>query len=422
MNKTQKGKESVEKVIYHDLSGGEDFATAACDFPEDIQAIQDKIRARILATESRLEASKQEVSRATGSFEKQIDVRYPSSRTAEPAIVLPPKSKEKAQPIISAQSVLQEPSRPVKKVKKEVLSHEVEKEASLSQKQKVSHEVQAEEVSRQEGTYKYYYAQPKEAKHYPTIVVNKLTVSTAPRSEFYGENKSTLNHEEPKKDRQPSKGRFKLKPQSKAAGLLGNTIFYLVIIVLLVFLESQVILQNENDRPVNLAGFSPMTVLSNSMQSVYPKGTFLLTRQTDPNSLNIGDDITFVTEANRTVTHRVVGIEEDYLRTRERGFVTKGVDNERADTEVVHASNVVGRVIFSSYPLGRIVQFVREHLIVSVILMLVFMLVLHEMLTFLISRRRHGSGGRSTPRRTKPKRRTKRRKSNERKVLSHEAI
>ncbi|MEY8458851.1 signal peptidase I [Lactococcus ileimucosae] len=422
MDKTQKGKESVEKVIYHDLSGGADFATAACDFPDDIQAIQDKIRARILATESCLEASKQEVSRATGSFEKQIDVRYPSSRTTGPAIVLPPKSKEKAQPIISAQSVLQEPSRPAKKVKKEVLSHEVEKEASLSQKQKVSHEVQAEEVSRQEGTYKYYYAQPKEAKHYPTIVVNKLTVSTAPRSEFYGENKSTLNHEEPKKDRQPSKGRFKLKPQSKAAGLLGNTIFYLVIIVLLVFLESQVILQNENDRPVNLAGFSPMTVLSNSMQSVYPKGTFLLTRQTDPNSLNIGDDITFVTEANRTVTHRVVGIEEDYLRTRERGFVTKGVDNERADTEVVHASNVVGRVIFSSYPLGRIVQFVREHLIVSVILMLVFMLVLHEMLTFLISRRRHGSGGRSTPRRTKPKRRTNRRKSNERKVLSHEAI
>ena len=165
MNKTQKGKESVEKVIYHDLSGGEDFATAACDFPDDIQAIQDKIRARILATESRLEASKQEVSRATGSFEKQIDVRYPSSRTAEPAIVLPPKSKEKAQPIISAQSVLQEPSRPAKKVKKEVLSHEVEKEASLSQKQKVSHEVPAEEVSRQEETYKYYYAQPKEATY-----------------------------------------------------------------------------------------------------------------------------------------------------------------------------------------------------------------------------------------------------------------
>lgn len=214
--------------------------------------------------------------------------------------------------------------------------------------------------------------------------------------------------------------RLKPKPKSKGAGILSNTIFYLIIILLLVFLESSVILQNENDKPVNLAGFSPMTILSNSMKSVYPKGSLLVTRQVNPQTLNIGDDITFITEANRTVTHRIVGIEEDYLRTRERGFVTKGVDNAREDAEIVHANNVVGRVIFSSYPLGRIVQFIREHLVILVILMLVLVLILHEMLSFFITRLKQGKTRKN--RRVKPKNRVKRRKVRGRKVLSHEAI
>ncbi|QPS71041.1 signal peptidase I [Lactococcus garvieae] len=417
MNKVPKKQKSEGKVVYHDLSGGEDFATAACDFPEDIQAIQERVRAAIRATEASYEASILDTPTTKKSFEKVLEVHYPSSQKNEPTIVFPAAHKVEEPPSISAQSVVVEPKQATEKAKKKTYTHEAQKKSLRSNKlAEEAPAARSENSPRQEGSYLYYNASPKEAKHYPTIVVNKLTVSTAPRAEFYKEHQLALKNEG--KNKEASK--FKPKPKSKGAGILSNTIFYLIIILLLVFLESSVILQNENDKPVNLAGFSPMTVLSNSMKSVYPKGSLLVTRQVNPQTLNIGDDITFITEANRTVTHRIVGIEEDYLRTRERGFVTKGVDNAREDAEIVHANNVVGRVIFSSYPLGRIVQFIREHLVISVILMLVLVLILHEMLSFFITRLKQGKTRKN--RRIKPKNRVKRRKVRERKVLSHEAI
>lgn len=115
------------------------------------------------------------------------------------------------------------------------------------------------------------------------------------------------------------------------------------------------------------------------------------------------------------VTHRITGIEENHLRTRERGFTTKGVDNQREDSDMVHASNIVGQVIFSSYPLGRAIHFIRNNLVVSVIVMLIAMLLLHEIMNFIvmaIKQKRFKSGN---------KRKRNRRAVTERKPLSHEA-
>lgn len=83
MNKVPKKQKSEGKVVYHDLSGGEDFATAACDFPEDIQAIQERVRAAIRATEASYEASILDTPTTKKSFEKVLEVHYPSSQKNE---------------------------------------------------------------------------------------------------------------------------------------------------------------------------------------------------------------------------------------------------------------------------------------------------------------------------------------------------
>ena len=82
---------------------------------------------------------------------------------------------------------------------------------------------------------------------------------------------------------------------------------------------------------------------------------------------------------------------------------------------MVHASNIVGQVIFSSYPLGRAIHFIRNNLVVSVIVMLIAMLLLHEIMNFIvmaIKQKRFKSGN---------KRKRNRRAVTERKPLSHEA-
>jgi signal peptidase I len=202
-----------------------------------------------------------------------------------------------------------------------------------------------------------------------------MTVSPAARSEFYHRHSPQLAFED-------YGSNHPAKPKSKGASLVSNAFFYLIIIVLLVFVESRLILQDEASKPINIGGFSPMTVLSNSMRSVYPRNTFLLTRQVDANTLDIGDDITFITESDRVVTHRITGIEENHLRTRERGFTTQGTDNQREDADMVHANNIIGQVIFSSYPLGRAIHFIRNNIIVSVIVMLIATLLLHEIINY----------------------------------------
>nr|WP_243415317.1 hypothetical protein [Lactococcus formosensis] len=83
---------------------------------------------------------------------------------------------------------------------------------------------------------------------------------------------------------------------------------------------------------------------------------------------------------------------------------------------MVHASNIIGQVIFSSYPLGRAIHFIRNNLIVSVIVMLITMLLLHEVMNFIVMAIKHKqfkSGN---------KRKRTRRDVTEGKDLSHEAV
>lgn len=390
-------RQKLGNLNQHDLSGGDNFSLAAREFPQDIQAIQDKIMARLRASEnyfedslagSLIEKSPADKLREIQKTLSRDDGQVPLFDTAPELVEVSPVSVENkfSEVVLEENKALETPSP---------LGENLSGEGA--------HEVP------QNLPYQYYYALPKEAKHYPTIVVNKMTVSTAPRSEFYQGRRAELDFDNYDSNR-PA------KTKSKGASFLSNAIFYLIIIVLLIFVESRLILQNENEKPINIAGFSPMTVLSNSMRSVYPRDTFLLTRQVDPNTLNIGDDITFITESDRVVTHRITGIEENHLRTRERGFTTKGVDNQREDTDMVHASNIIGQVIFSSYPLGRAIHFIRNNLIVSVIVMLISMLLLHEIMNFIVMAIKH--------KRLKTGHRGKRRRHDvtEGKALSHEAV
>ncbi|MCL1847118.1 MAG: signal peptidase I [Coriobacteriia bacterium] len=111
--------------------------------------------------------------------------------------------------------------------------------------------------------------------------------------------------------------------------------------------------------PRNVFGYSAMTVLTGSMQQEIPKGSLIITKQVDPQTIQIGDDITYMKDAKTSITHRVVGIYENYDNKRMRGFQTQGVNNINPDAEIVLATNVVGKVIYHSEKLGAAVNFIK---------------------------------------------------------------
>lgn len=113
--------------------------------------------------------------------------------------------------------------------------------------------------------------------------------------------------------------------------------------------------------PRSFAGFTAQTVLTSSMESVIPKGSLVISRYTDPNTLAIGDDITFMTNETTTVTHRIIGITEKYGDTGQRAFQTQGVMNSSPDSQLVPAVNVVGKVVFHSLTAGKIAAFLESY-------------------------------------------------------------
>jgi len=114
-------------------------------------------------------------------------------------------------------------------------------------------------------------------------------------------------------------------------------------------------------QPVTFAGFSAMRVLTTSMEEVIPQGSLIITRHVDPNTLELGDDITYMIAQDATVTHRVVDITENYQGTGQRAFTTQGVMNPDPDRLLVPADNVVGKVVFHSLFLGRALELIRRH-------------------------------------------------------------
>ena len=75
-------------------------------------------------------------------------------------------------------------------------------------------------------------------------------------------------------------GGHRAAPQnSRAHGfahIMGNLMFYLAIVLLLA--GAVMIRSTRSGAPVSIAGYSGLVVLSESMQDVIPKGSFILTR------------------------------------------------------------------------------------------------------------------------------------------------
>ena len=154
---------------------------------------------------------------------------------------------------------------------------------------------------------------------------------------------------------------------------MGDAVFYLVLIAVVVGVLF--FLGNEGG-PKSFAGYSVFTVLSGSMESEIPKGSLVVTKQVDSSELQIGDDITYLSNPTTTITHRIVGITERYADTGQRAFQTQGVMNSTPDKQPVPAANVVGKVIYHSLFLGKVASFLKEHwpvlLVLTVLLLGLF--------------------------------------------------
>ena len=105
-----------------------------------------------------------------------------------------------------------------------------------------------------------------------------------------------------------------------------------------------------------LVGLQVFNVISGSMEPTYSVGDLLYVKTVDPDSVKVGDPITFVLNEDLVVaTHRVVAID-----AQNRLFTTKGDANETEDASPVHFNNLVGVPVFAIPLLGYVSAYIQS--------------------------------------------------------------
>lgn len=132
----------------------------------------------------------------------------------------------------------------------------------------------------------------------------------------------------------------------------------ILIIILPILFVNVVILVDSVVHPNEVPGFfgyKPFIVLSGSMKKEINSGDLVLTKEIDPTTLKKGDIISF-REGEIVVTHRIVDIVE---KDGEKGFVTKGDNNEANDLNIVKFENVEGIYLNKISGLGNVAMFIQ---------------------------------------------------------------
>lgn len=150
----------------------------------------------------------------------------------------------------------------------------------------------------------------------------------------------------------------------------------IALILVSVFVLLSVVLTPAGQVP-QVLGYSVFRVMTGSMEPEIREDSLLVVQKTPPEDIAPGDVISFFSPdpmlEGAVNTHRVVRVEKENGRIQ---FITKGDANVIEDTYPVDASALVGRAVFKSYGLGRVVSLLANPLVFGIIILLPLLIIL----------------------------------------------
>ena len=147
----------------------------------------------------------------------------------------------------------------------------------------------------------------------------------------------------------------------KALTIVG--IVLCVILIPMLIINCTLIIKSfiNKDEVPNIGGVLPLIVLTDSMAPDIMSGDIIICQQTDPETIVVGDDISFFDPAGNgtsIVTHRVIEIVEE---DGQKFFRTKGTNNNTEDRVLVPMDKLVGKYTGIRIPgAGHIALFMQS--------------------------------------------------------------
>lgn len=134
------------------------------------------------------------------------------------------------------------------------------------------------------------------------------------------------------------------------------SLLLLAVLLLMVFV---VISSKASGGEPQILGYQIKTVLSGSMEPTFETGSIIAVEPIEETTkLQPKDVITFTTEDNNIVTHRIVEVIENGEHTM---YQTKGDNNKELDTQPVLSANVMAKYTGFTIPyLGYFIDFAKS--------------------------------------------------------------
>ena len=124
----------------------------------------------------------------------------------------------------------------------------------------------------------------------------------------------------------------------KIVGAVGIALCVVFVPLLLINVTLIVKSYTSPDKVPDFLGYKPFIVLSGSMEPSIMTGDMVFVKETDPDSLKVGDVIAYKS-GSAVVTHRIVEVKPENGETR---YVTQGDANNAADQSLVKPADVEG--------------------------------------------------------------------------------
>lgn len=175
-----------------------------------------------------------------------------------------------------------------------------------------------------------------------------------------------------------------MKALKRGATILVSMILWAVILLAALF-SFTTLATRDNNHVANLAGFTPLSVMSDSMSPTFNAGDLIIIRKCTPATLEEGDIITFHAIINNEFalnTHRIAEIQN---QNGARSYVTKGDNNVIADTHIIADGDIVGKYVGRLPYFGKVVQFLSSStgflLVIVLPLLLFFVYQVYHLIT-----------------------------------------
>ena len=141
---------------------------------------------------------------------------------------------------------------------------------------------------------------------------------------------------------------------------ISITIIKTLITIFLLMLIGIIFIQRVTNNNFAIGGVRVFTIITGSMEPVYEVGDMIISIETSPEKIEVGDNVVYnglVGDFNgKIVTHKVI---EKNEVNGEYKFITKGVNNTTEDPEI-NGNQIIGKVVYKTFILSFISKLINN--------------------------------------------------------------